>query len=419
MHWFPSLVKEGQGVVVAGHQPTRRTRGFMTTRSCPLCANPSPRVFFERRNVPVHQNRPCLSAEEARRFTRGDLRLAFCEECGFVSNTAFEPGILQYSSEYENTQTCSPCFKQYLTGLGESLIAKYGLKDKLVVEVGCGKGDFLRLLCKEGRNRGLGFDPSYVGPDTAEQGAVRFVREFYDAHQTQYAPDFVCCRHVIEHVQSPLEMLRAVRQAIGNRVDSVVYFETPALAWILDSTTFWDLFYEHCSYFNAESLRWAFEETGFEVLETRLAFDDQYLRIEAKPGRAGCTTRNPRPHPANLWPKIQSFLSRVEERMAACEDKIEAFSKAGGCAIWGAAAKGTTLANTMDPEHRRISFLIDINPVKQGKYVPGTGHPIVAPEHLKEINGQLGGILNMNPNYLEENKLILSQLSLQIPIVQL
>jgi SAM-dependent methyltransferase len=391
----------------------------MTKRSCPLCANPSPQIFFQRRNVPVHQNRPCLSVEEARQFTRGDLLLAFCAGCGFVFNTAFDPGNLRYSATYENTQSCSPFFKHYLTELGESLLTKYGLNGKLVIEVGCGKGDFLRLLCKEGRNRGFGFDPSYVGPDTAERGAVHFVRAFYDAQQTQYAPDFICCRHVIEHVQSPLEMLRAVRQAIGNQVNSVVYFETPALSWILDSMTFWDFFYEHCSYFTAESLSWAFEQTGFQVLETRLAFDEQYLQIEAKPTLAGSTDVTSRPRSADLWEKIQSFLARLGERMEACEESIDAFSRAGGCAIWGAAGKGTTLVNTMDPQNRRIRFLIDINPAKQGKYVPGTGHPIVSPEYLKERNGHIAGILNMNPNYLDENRMILSQLSLAIPIVQL
>jgi len=392
----------------------------VTKRSCPLCANPSPQIFFQRKNVPIHQNRPCLTAEEARQFARGDLLLAFCAECGFVFNTAFDPGRLMYSAAYENTQSCSPYFKHYLTELAESLVTKYGLNDKVIIEVGCGKGDFLRLLCKEGRNRGVGFDPSYVGPDTAERGAVRFVRAFYDSQQTQYVPDFICCRHVIEHVQSPLEMLRAVGQAIGNRVNSVVYFETPALSWILDSVTFWDLFYEHCSYFTAESLSWAFEETGFEALETRLAFDEQYLCIEAKPALADSTTRTPRPRSApELWSKIQSFLARLEERMEACEEKIEAFSRAGGCAIWGAAAKGTTLVNTMDPQNRRIRFLIDINPAKQGKYVPGTGHPIVSPQRLRERKAHIAGIVNMNPNYLQENRMILSQLALAIPIVQL
>jgi len=391
-----------------------------TMRACPLCASPSPRIFFERRNVPVHQNRACLSAEEARRFKRGDLLLAFCTECGFVFNTAFDPGSLSYSAAYENTQSRSPYFKRYLEELADFLLTKYGLSDKVIIEVGCGKGDFLRLLCKDGRNRGIGFDPTYIGPETAEQGAVRFVRAFYDSQQTQYAPDFVCCRHVIEHVQSPLEMLSAVRHAIGDRVSSAVYFETPALPWILDTLTFWDFFYEHCSYFAASSLAWAFEQTGFQVLETRLGFDQQYLCIEAKPALAGRVAGTPRSQPTSgLWTKIQSFLARLEERMQACEVKIEAFSKAGGCAVWGAAAKGATLVNAMDPQDRRIRFLIDINPAKQGKYVAGTGHAIVAPEHLQEPSGRVAGILNMNPNYLEENRMILSQLALEIPLVQL
>jgi len=397
-----------------------KNRWPMTMRSCPLCANPSPVVFFQRGNVPVHQNQACLSAEQARRFKRGDLLLAFCTVCGFVFNTAFDPDSLSYSAAYENTQTCSPYFNHYLEELAESLRTKYGLNDKVVIEVGCGKGYFLRLLCKGGRNRGVGFDPSYAGPDSAEQGAVRFVRAFYDSQQTQYAPDFVCCRHVIEHVQSPLGLLRAVRQTIGSRLKSIVYFETPSLTWILDSLTFWDFFYEHCSYFTAESLAWAFHLARFQVLETRLAFDGQYLRIEARPALAGSAAAPAQPRPAPyLWPKIQSFLAGLQERIQACEGKIDAFSRAGGCAIWGAAAKGTTLVNMLDPQNRRIRFLVDINPAKQGKYVPGTGHPIVPPEHLKERNGHVAGIINMNPNYLEENRMILSQLSLKIPIVQL
>ncbi len=389
-------------------------------RACPLCANPLPRLFFERRGVPVHQNRACPSAEEARQFRRGDLLLAFCPECGFVFNSAFDPELLNYSAAYENTQTCSPHFQQYLSRLVNSLVTKYDLRDKAVIEVGCGKGDFLRLLCKEGRNRGIGFDPTYVGPETVEEGAVRFVREFYDSKQTHYASDFVCCRHVIEHVQSPLEMLRAVRQAIGDRLQSTVFFETPALPWTLDSLSFWDFFYEHCSYFTAESLAWAFEQTGFHVLEARPAFDGQYLHIEARPAPTGSTREIVRPHSTpDLWPKIQAFLDGLEHRIEACEEKIDAFSRAGGCAIWGAAAKGTTLANTLDPQNRRIRFLIDINPAKQGKYVAGTGHPIVSPAHLKDRNARVAGILNMNPNYLEENRMILSEMRLDIPILQL
>ena len=392
----------------------------MIKRFCPLCASPSPEVFFQRRNVPVHQNMACASAEEARQFTRGDLLLAFCGTCGFVFNAAFDPGNLRYSAAYDNTQSCSPYFKRYLTGLAESLLTKYCLNGKVVIEVGCGKGEFLRLLCKNGRNRGIGFDPSYVGPDTTEQGAVRFIRAFYDSQQNQFAPDFVCCRHVIEHVQSPLDMLRAVRQAIGNRMNSFVYFETPALPWILDTVTFWDFFYEHCSYLTAENLTWAFEQAGFQVLEAPSAFDGQYICVEAKPALANRTAEPAMPRCVpDLWSKIQSFLARLKERMEACEEKVDFFNKAGGCAIWGAAGKGTTLVNTIDPQNRRVRFLIDINPAKHGKYVPGTGHEIVSPSYLREQRSRIAGIVNMNPNYLEENRSILSQMSLDIPIISL
>lgn len=392
----------------------------MIKRFCPLCASPSPEVFFQRRNVPVHQNMACASAEEARQFTRGDLLLAFCGTCGFVFNAAFDPGNLRYSAAYDNTQSCSPYFKRYLTGLAESLLTKYCLNGKVVIEVGCGKGEFLRLLCKNGRNRGIGFDPSYVGPDTTEQGAVRFIRAFYDSQQNQFAPDFVCCRHVIEHVQSPLDMLRAVRQAIGNRINSFVYFETPALPWILNTVTFWDFFYEHCSYLTAENLTWAFEQAGFQVLEAPSAFDGQYICVEAKPALANRTAEPAMPRCVpDLWSKIQSFLARLKERMEACEEKVDFFNKAGGCAIWGAAGKGTTLVNTIDPQNRRVRFLIDINPAKHGKYVPGTGHEIVSPSYLREQRSRIAGIVNMNPNYLEENRSILSQMSLDIPIISL
>lgn len=393
---------------------------LVTKQLCPLCTSPYPEIFFERKGVPVHQNVVCANAEEARQFTRGDLLLAFCKTCGFVFNAAFDPNRLRYSAAYDNTQSCSPHFRRYLAELGESLIKKYQLRDKMVIEVGCGKGEFLRLLCRNGRNLGIGFDPSYTGPDTAEGGAVRFVRAFYDFHQNNHAPDFVCCRHVIEHVQSPLEMLRTIRRALGDGMNSHVFFETPTLSWILDTVTFWDFFYEHCSYFTPEGLTWAFQRTGFNVLESHSIFDGQYIAVDAEPASDGRTAELAMPccvH--NLWSKVQSFQLRLKERMETCETTIESLNRAGGCAIWGAGAKGTTLVNAIDPGNDRVQFLIDINPAKQGKFVPGTGHRIVSPDYLKEQRGIIAGIVNMNPNYLEENRGILAQLSLEIPIFSL
>ena len=71
-----------------------------------------------------------------------------------------------------------------------------------------------------------------------------------------------------------------------------------------------------------------------------------------------------------------------------------------GLFIWGAGAKGSSFVNLMDPHCSRISYVVDVNPKKQGRYIAKTGHKIVPPESLNDFGG--GDILVMNENYYEE-----------------
>jgi len=90
----------------------------------------------------------------------------------------------------------------------------------------------------------------------------------------------------------------------------------------------------------------------------------------------------------------------VPARIAALERKVAALAEHGGVAIWGAGAKGVTLVDLCDPERRLVACVVDINPRKQGRFVPGTGHPIVAPETLREKG--IRHVIVMNPNYEQE-----------------
>ena len=392
----------------------------MTIQSCRLCGSRFLQVFLERKDVPVHQNVVCATEEEAHRFARGNLSLALCRDCGFVFNAAFKPECLKYGAGYNNSQSYSPYFRHYVSDMAVRLVAKYGLVGKLIIEVGCGQGEFLKLLCSGGKNRGVGFDPSYVGPDTEGDGAVRFVRTYYNEDQSGYPPDFVCCRHVIEHLQFPLVMLRAVRRTIGERTGAVVYFETPDLNWILETGAFWDFFYEHCSYFSERSLVWAFRQAGFKVIDAYSTFNGQYLCIEARSLAGATPAKVCAPEGLDdLRAGVDAFARTSRERLEACKQRITSFLEAGGCAVWGAAAKGVTLANLVDPDRGYISCLIDVNPEKQERFIPGSGHKIVSPEYLRHTARLPGGIINMNPNYLEENRSILKTMSLDIPIISL
>src|SRR5688572_28971803 len=116
------------------------------THTCPVCESGAAQVFLRRENVPVHQNLLARDAASARNVRRGDLHMAFCGDCGFVYNQAFDAGRLEYGEDYDNTQHRSAYFASYLDDLVEHLVTRRGVRGKRIVEVGCGKGYFLRRI---------------------------------------------------------------------------------------------------------------------------------------------------------------------------------------------------------------------------------------------------------------------------------
>src|SRR5262245_47153945 len=220
--------------------------------SCPICDANVTVSFLRRRNVPVHQNMLFPTAEAARRIARGDLHMRACPACGFVFNAAFDPALMAYGPAYENSQDCSPAFNTHLDEQVDHLVRARGVQTGRVVEIGCGKGVFLRKLLNHPANRSeaVGFDPAYTGPQEVMGGRIRFVANFYGP-DTALPADAVVCRHVIEHVPEPLALLRTVRAGVGESGTTRVFFETPCAEWILRGQVMWDFFYEHCSLFTA------------------------------------------------------------------------------------------------------------------------------------------------------------------------
>ena len=73
----------------------------MAQHLCPNCHAGELVLFFEADNIPAHSVLLLNSNEEAVRFPKGDIVLGFCPECGFVSNTAFDPALNEYDERYE------------------------------------------------------------------------------------------------------------------------------------------------------------------------------------------------------------------------------------------------------------------------------------------------------------------------------
>lgn len=389
----------------------------MTDRiTCPICNSYSITHFLTRNQVPVHQNLVIKDQKLAQEASRGKLALAVCEECGFILNQSFEPSRLSYGEYYDNTQTCSPFFDEYVSGLAGYLIFEKNVRNCRIVEVGCGNGLFLRKLVGfEGvGNRGYGFDPGYVGPAVDLGGRLRFENRYYGSDCAEIPADVIICRHVIEHVADPLDLLQTIRQAVDSSPRARIFFETPCVEWILRNQVIWDFFYEHCSYFTAESLTTAFEISNLRVESVRHMFNGQYLWLEA-------TTSTERP----IVTKCPGSIPELARRFGKLEDaliqsikvRLQELSSKGRVALWGAGAKGVTLGNLVDPERDLIACVVDINPRKQGCYVPGTGHPIVSCQELVDYGVAVAIV--MNPNYLEENRALLRKLHLSVDLIDL
>lgn len=386
----------------------------MIRENCPICESRRLSPFVHREHVPVHQNLVCSSRQAARSITHGELDLAACEDCGFVFNRAFDLSRLAYGADYDNTQSCSACFESYLDDLVSDLVGRQGVRNSTIVEVGCGKGQFLRKLVSYpgAANRGFGFDPSYVGPDVESDGGLVFRRCYYDDACADVAADVVVCRHVIEHVPEPLTLLRSVRSALASSPNARVFFETPCVEWILCHRVMWDFFYEHCSLFSADSLGAAFQRAGFAVSRVEHVFGGQYLWLEA---RLAADTVICDPAPSCTASLARAYAADESLLRQKWLDRLIGLKALGPVALWGAGAKGATLANLVDPECSLIDCVVDLNPNKQGRYLPGTGHAIVAPSELPR-RGVKHALL-MNPNYRSENLRLLRRAGIELNLI--
>ena len=372
----------------------------MTKQSeeCPVCNSSSIELFLDRQNVPVHQNLLMRSAEEAGKIRRGRLAMHVCNACGFVFNAAFDGSLMSYNQDYENTQVHSPAFNAYVDGLVETTLNESRVRSGTIVEVGCGKGDFIkRLLNHDRQARGYGFDPSYLGPEVVCNGRLAFAKRFYDASCANLKADIVVCRHVIEHVPQPQDIVRAVGSAVSTNPEAHVFFETPCVNWILENRVTWDFFYEHCSVFTAASLTTLFERCGFTVESVQHVFGGQYLWLHARPAKTvPSVTMNP-----SVTPQCARAFTKIEaQRNRTWTDFVRSQSGRGSLVLWGAGAKAVTFANLVDPDCQWIEAIVDVNPSKQGKYLAGSRHPIVAPESLHEISP--AAVMVLNPNYHDE-----------------
>jgi hypothetical protein len=376
-------------------RPDERT----AVKGCPACGRGTLEPFLEIPAVPVFCNVLWPGRAAALAAPRGDIRLAFCRNCGLVYNVAFDPSLVQYGQRYENSLHFSPRFQQYARELAVRLVETHALHGKRVIGIGCGDAGFLKLLCEAGVAGGLGFDPAYHGDDLP-YWPISIIRDKYSEAYVDEQADLVTCRHLLEHIEGPREFLAVVRRAIGDRQDTVLYFEVPDFTYTLGDLGIWDIIYEHCSYFTSASLARLFERSGFAVERVESTYGGQFLGLEATPNGVRNLHSISGAGLASLADAVASFADVYRAKVDAWSEHVRrTLSEGKRIAVWGAGSKGVTFLNTVSGGER-ISLVVDISPRKQGMHVAGTGQRIRAPQALRDDPPDI--VLAMNPIYQDE-----------------
>lgn len=383
-------------------------------QQCPVCCGTESRVFYEIEQVPVFIGVLWPSRDEALACPKGDVRLLFCPECGFIHNRAFDATLTQYSQNYNNSLHFSPVYDAYARASAQRIIERYGVTGKTVMEIGCGKGDFLSMLCRLGENRGIGFDQSYEDNQVAPElsGRLTFINDLFGPKYSGYQADLICSRYVLEHIPQPVAFMQMLRATVAADSSPVFYFEVPNAELILSQLSIWDIIYEHCSYFNQGSLTRVFEVAGFTVINTRETFGGQFVSLEATP-TAGDLSEIPgrMEELYKLENEVDLFPAHCQSVLGRWRDTLSQVTRSGKKTIlWGAGAKGVSFLNLLNVSNE-IEYVVDINPAKHGKYLPGSGQQVVSPEFLKEYRPDT--VMTLNPVYRDEIQGMLNELGLE------
>ena len=249
---------------------------------CPSCGCSSLAEILQWPDLPVNAALFPATRTESLSIPRGSLRLVVCERCGLVFNADHDGSLVEYSPRCIETQACSPRNRAFTDALAREWVERHGLAGGDVVEVGCGPdATFLRVLCELTGGRGIGIDPACT-PGT--DGNVTLVAQAFGPQHAELAGRALVCRHTLEHVPDVGAFLGFVRGWSEANAGAPVLLELPDAGRIFRETAFWDVYYEHCSYFTGESLGTSLRLAGLRPGEVT-------TRVRRPVPRGGCSSR--------------------------------------------------------------------------------------------------------------------------------
>ena len=363
--------------------------------SCRFCNAPLETVLVDLGEQPP-SNSFLKTADQAEKLY--PLRAMVCDACQLVQlDTTVDPGEI-FHSDYAYFSSTSASWVAHAKAYADQMIARFGLgASSKVVEAASNDGYLLQHFVQAGVPV-LGVEPSASVATAARAKGVETVEVFFNAETAAglrvagHAADLIAANNVLAHVPDINGFVAGF--AVLLKDDGVLTVEFPHLLNLLAKVQFDTIYHEHYFYLSLLAVETVFKAHGLRVFDVEeISTHGGSLRVYACRSAStahadGAALARVRAQEAAAGLTDGSAYAGFADRVLAVREGLLTFlasAKADGKTVvgYGAAAKGNTLLNYCDVDTGDIDFVVDANPWKQGRFLPGSRIPVLGPDHIE------------------------------------
>lgn len=385
---------------------------------CRHCAAPLEHTFLDLGFAPP-SNAYLTGDDLARPEKYYPLKIKVCDQCWLVQTEDYTQADELFSSEYAYFSSTSTGWLAHAASYSEKMTRQLQLtKDSLVIEVASNDGYLLKNFVAAGIPC-LGIEPTASTAAAAEKLGIPVMREFFGEQlgkrlaTTGKQADLIAGNNVYAHVPDINDFTRGLKAAL--KPGGTITLEFPHLMRLIEHTQFDTVYHEHFSYLSLYTVGRIFKAAGLRVWDMEeLPTHGGSLRIygchaeetrETTPAVSAMLAEEARRGLQTLatYQHFQAKADRVKDDLLAF--LIEQKRVGKKVAAYGAAAKGNTLLNYAGVKPDLLPFVCDAAAAKQGKFMPGSHIPILAPTVLVEQRPDYLVILpwNIAPEVKQQN----------------
>jgi len=326
------------------------------------------------------------------------LRVLVCEQCLLVQTEDFSRADALFAADYAYFSSFSDTWLAHARHYVQSMIARFALgPHSKVVEVAANDGYLLQYV-REAGIPCLGIEPTAGTAEAARKKGLEIIQDFFGEHLAQtlaakgHAADLIAANNVLAHVPDINDFVRGFTALL--KPQGVATFEFPHLLRLVEENQFDTIYHEHYSYLSLIVVETILAGQGLTIFDVEeLPTHGGSLRVYAQRADSGKHVISDRVEALLREEKAagmteMDFYTGLQEKAERVKDELLLFligAKRQGLSVaaYGAAAKGNTLLNFAGIRPDLIPYVVDRNPAKQGKFMPGSRIPIVGEAHLQ------------------------------------